>query len=150
MIQNKLYKKKIVWDGDSICAGSSRFGSWATRIAEKNQMEFKNYAVGGGTVTEEVFSEKLQGNRHSVSATLDTMYREYPDADFVILEGGTNDADLLGLAVSPEQTARLGSFEEDDYSGEYDTKTFCGALESTFCAFCALVSVPSTAEHSLY
>ena len=132
MREKNLYKKKIVWDGDSICAGSVKYGNWATRICARNKMEFKNYAVGGGTVTEEVWSQRWQKNRHSVSATLDTMYAENPDADFIIFEGGTNDADLLGLAVEPGQETRLGSFEENNYSGEYNVKTFCGALESVF------------------
>jgi hypothetical protein len=43
-----LNEKKIIWNGDSICAGNAAIGNWATRIAEKNEMTFKNYAVGGG------------------------------------------------------------------------------------------------------
>ena len=53
-MENKLYKKTIIWNGDSICAGNKDTGNWATRIAEKNSMEYKNYAVGGGTVSEDL------------------------------------------------------------------------------------------------
>ena len=128
---NKLYGKTILWNGDSICAGSARDGHWASRIAERNEMEYKNYAVGGGTITE---ATKLRANgtkRHTVSDTLDLMFEEYPNADYVILEGGTNDADLMGNAFLGEEN-RLGGFDPMDYSGSYDKTTFCGALESVF------------------
>jgi hypothetical protein len=47
--------------------------------------------------------------------------------NYLILEGGTNDADLL--RDTPE---RIGSFTPSDYSGNYDDTTFCGAVESLF------------------
>ena len=131
--QNKLYGKLIVWNGDSICQGSKITGNWATRIAAKNCMRFANYGVGGGTVTEKVgYSDGRDAFRHSVSGTVEDMYLEYPDADYVIFEGGTNDADLLGSLVVGERPARVGSYDPADYSGNYDVTTFCGALESIF------------------
>lgn len=130
--QNKLFGKTIVWNGDSICAGSAVAGNWAARIAEKNLMTFKNYAVGGGTIAEGTPPTRTGDARHSISATLDLMYAECPDADYVIIEGGTNDADLLGLAVYGDQPARLGTFDPMNYGGNYDRTTFCGALESVF------------------
>ncbi len=131
-MENKLYKRTIIWNGDSICAGSSVTGNWATRIAEKNSMEYKNYAVGGGTVAEGLPLMSNGKERHSVSRTLDLMYEEYPDADYVIIEGGTNDADLLGLAVLGNNPTRLGTFDRSYFGGDFDTTTFCGALESVF------------------
>ena len=130
---NKLQGKTILWNGDSICAGNEYRGNWATRIGERNGMVWKNYAVGGGTVTENPpVSVKTGLPRHSVSATLERMYEEYPEADYIVIEGGTNDADLLGNpTLSPDGT-RLGSFDPEDYSGNYDRDTFCGALESIF------------------
>ncbi len=129
---NKLYAKTIIWNGDSICAGSTVAGCWANRIAERNNMTYKNYAVGGGTIAEGLPLMKSGRPRHSVSLTLDKMYEEYPDADYIIIEGGTNDADLLGPAVLGDESTRLGSFDITDFSGEYDRTTFCGALESIF------------------
>lgn len=128
-MENKLYGKTVIWNGDSICAGAEETGNWATRIAERNQMECKNYAVGGGTVAEGL--PILSGGvvRHSVSRTLDEMYEEYPEADYIILEGGTNDADLFEDSKGP---SKLGSFDPENFSGEYDRTTFCGALESVF------------------
>lgn len=131
--ENKLFGKTVIWNGDSICQGSSRWGNWCTRIAEKNQLkQSKNYAVGGGTVAENTRPMQSGKARHSISATLDRMYEEFPDADYIILEGGTNDADLLGRITEGEICERFGSFDRDDYSGEYDRDTFCGALESVF------------------
>lgn len=130
---NKLQGKKIIWDGDSICQGSSKWGNWATRIAEWNDMTYQNYGKGGGTLTEKVGYADREGYRHSVSAKLDTMYAEHPDADYVIFEGGTNDADLLGSLICGERPARVGEIDPEDFSGNYDAETFCGALESVFC-----------------
>ena len=131
-MNSKLYGKTIIWNGDSICAGNPIRGCWASRIGERNKMVWKNYAVGGGTVTENspVFKSGLP--RHSVSATLEQMYAEFPEADYVSIEGGTNDADLLGNPLLAPEGTRLGSFSPADYSGEYDRDTFCGALESVF------------------
>lgn len=130
-VENKLYKKTIVWNGDSICAGHKDTGNWATRIAEKNSMKYKNYAVGGGTVAEDLPLTMSGEKRHSVSETLDIMYKEFPNADYIIFDGGTNDADLLRSLMKNGET-RLGSFDPADFSGNYDRSTFCGALESLF------------------
>ena len=131
-MENKLYKKKIIWNGDSICQGSKHTGSWATRIADNCGAQCINYAIGGGTVAEGLPKMQSGAARHSVSATLDKMYEEHPDADYVIFDGGTNDADLLGNVFDMDKTNRLGSFEPYNYDGNYDVTTFCGALESVF------------------
>lgn len=95
--RNSLYKKKVVFDGDSICqSGSATTGSgWASRIGEANKMTWYNVAVGGGTITSGLVASNGT-NRHWVSTNLDTIYTNHPDLDYLILEGGTNDADLLG------------------------------------------------------
>ena len=132
-MENKLYGKTIIWDGDSICQGSTIAGNWATRIAERNSMNYKNYSVGGGVITEGApLGTKSGLPRHCVSTTLELMHEEYPDADYIILEGGTNDADLLGDAAAGNTKTRLGSYDKYDYSGKYDNTTFTGALESVF------------------
>lgn len=129
-MENKLYGKVIIWNGDSICAGNKIKGNWATRIAEKNSMICRNYAVGGGTIVEGMPLCKDGGERHCVSTSLERMYNEHPEADYIIFEGGTNDADLLeNMDV---QKSMLGSVDPDDFSGDYDKNTFCGALESVF------------------
>lgn len=125
-VYNILFDKSVIWDGDSICAADndSEYGGWPGRIAMVNRMRFKNYAIAGGTI-----AENTGTNVHSVSATVDTMISEFPDADYVIIEGGTNDADILGADG-------IGTFDVDDFSAEYiaalDKDTFSGALESIF------------------
>lgn len=132
-MNNKLYGKTIIWNGDSICQGSSAWGNWATRIAERNNMTFKNYGIGGGTVAEGVYFEGDNPRpRHWVSGTVDQMFEEFPNADYIIFEGGTNDADLLGNMLGDEKPEKLGEIDMADYSGNYDRTTFCGAIESIF------------------
>ncbi len=127
---NDLQGKTIIWNGDSICAGNKKkdaweSNAWAGRIAARNGMTYKNFAVCGGVFVEGLIRDSGVP-RHSISATLEQMAEEYPDADYIILEGGTNDADLL------KHTDRLGTWDPDDFSGEYDRETFCGAMESVF------------------
>lgn len=130
---NKLQGKKIIWNGDSICQGNTKNGNWSTRIAAMNCMKSINYGKGGGTVTANVlYSADDPKLRHSVCATVDQMYKEHPDADYVVFEGGTNDADLLGSLVCGERPVRVGHIDMDDFSGEYDADTFCGALDTIF------------------
>ena len=120
---NCLSGKLSIWNGDSICAADNDpNGGWPLTIAKQNFMRATNYAIAGGTIAENVGS-----NVHSVSATLDGMLTDFPDADYIVFEGGTNDADLLG-------SAGMGTFDPDDFSAEYigalDRDTFSGALES--------------------
>ena len=120
---NCLSGKLALWNGDSICAADNDpNGGWPLTIAKQNFMRAKNYAIAGGTIAENTGSSV-----HSVSATLDGMLTDFPDADYIIIEGGTNDADILG-------SEGMGTFDPDDFSAEYiealNKDTFCGALES--------------------
>ena len=122
---NPLFGKSAMWNGDSICAADGDpVGGWPGRVATGNGMMFTNYGISGGTI-----SENTGTNVHSVSATLDTMISDFPDADYIIIEGGTNDADILG-------SEGIGVFDADDFTAEYITAlnkdTFSGALESIF------------------
>jgi len=131
--QDKLKGKTVIWNGDSICQGATATGTWADRIAAKNTLKaWKNYGVGGGTVVENPPPFQSGKERHSVSATLDKMYEEYPDADYIILEGGTNDADLLGRITAGWTPADFGEVDPENFDGPFDPDTFCGALESIF------------------
>lgn len=121
---NPLFGKFAVWDGDSICAADNDpKGGWPFRIANNNGMSAFNYGVAGGCIAENV------RNAHSVCGTLDTLIETFPNADYVIIEGGTNDADLLDVSG-------MGTFDADDFSSAYiealNKNTFSGALESIF------------------
>lgn len=127
------YKGKvIVFDGDSICHGGSekreeRESGWAYRIGEVLEMEWYNYARGGATITTELYSARTGNARHWLSTFIDKIREKHPSIDYLILEGGTNDADLLGMGSD-----RFGSLDMTDFSGNYDNTTFTGAIETLF------------------
>lgn len=113
-----LFGKVAVFDGDSFGSGSSAkdgLNGWAGRIGASNSMVWKNYAVGGGTI-------KQAEGKHFIG-NMDAIYAEYPTLDYLILEGGTNDATSFG-------EDGLGTFNATDYGGNYDTNTFSGAFET--------------------
>ncbi len=119
---NILSEKTAVFLGDSICAGttvdanSGYYGyGWGGIIGEANHMTWKNYGKNGGTITH-------RGSDASCIAKIaDTAIAEYPNADYVIFEGGCNDADQM-------KDSGLGEIS-GDYAN-FDTTTFSGALES--------------------
>lgn len=131
-----LYKKVIVCDGDSICAGfkdqPKNFGAWFGRLQNNYQMTGENYAVSGGTITD-LTSETP--TRHSLVLTIDTIHSEHPQLDYLILEGGTNDSDLIGSFDGDTPPEGFGTWSDEnvsDYNGNYDNTTFCGAVEELF------------------
>ena len=118
---NPLYGKKIIFDGDSICHGTSvgsqsPYYGWgyAGRIGNKNKMDWHNEARSGATITHGLkFSD--QTNRHWISSNIDSIYSLYPDADYIILEGGVNDADLLRNDAEKTGTVSQTKFNNFDY-----------------------------------
>lgn len=132
---NPLSGKIAVFDGDSICAAGTDkpdlLGAYAGRIGTNNNMTVYNYAVGGGTITAEQYASNGTA-RHWVSRNIDTIYSEHPELDYLILEGGTNDADLIGDITDGSTPVKFGTYSEDDYSGNYDDTTYCGAIEKLF------------------
>jgi lysophospholipase L1-like esterase len=130
--KNPLYNKVLVCDGDSICAGDSvgssspkyKYG-WCGRIGEANGMIWHNEGVGGGTITAETYSSNGTA-KHWVCRNIDEIYAKYPNLDYLILEGGTNDADIL-------TSDKIGTFKPTNFVGEaHDDTTFYGALDSLF------------------
>ena len=117
MEKSPLFGKKIVLNGDSICAAR---GGYGRIIAERCGMEYQNVAVSGGTVA----AEQYEGERprHCISRTVCLMDE---DADYAIVEGGVNDAAFLGEVGAP----LLGRMS-DGYDAELDDTTFYGAFES--------------------
>lgn len=116
-----LIGKKIVFDGDSICRGAEDAipgEAYPARIGNSAKMEWYNLGVSGATIA------VVPGVSHNLCTYIDTIIAKYPEIDYLILEGGTNDADRLGVAG-------LGTLS-DNYDGSYDTATFYGALETLF------------------
>ena len=114
---NPLKGKKLSVNGDSICAGAGdAVGGYAKYVAENNEMILQNIARGGGTITAEQYTDDGKA-RHWISQTIENMDA---DADYIILEGGVNDA-ALGVP--------MGTITEG-FNAQLDETTFCGAFES--------------------
>jgi lysophospholipase L1-like esterase len=114
-----LKGKKIVYDGDSIAESrlgvANNGGGYAKIISDITKGFYENQAVGGGylrSTTEE--------GRHSVVDNLDNLPK---DGDLYCFEGGINDY---------WTNATLGTYSLNDFFGEVDKTTVCGALETIF------------------
>ena len=106
---NPLYGKIATFTGDSICeARENNGGGYATLIGNRNAMIVENLGVSGGRIT--VGTEKF-----CITESVNSMRT---DADYVILEGGVNDA----------AANNLGEIS-NNFSSTLDTATFCGAFE---------------------
>lgn len=116
---NPLEGKIISGNGDSIMYGAGYVGGFLKIIAERNNMIYENIAVSGATITQGIVDSNTSKNRHWISATINNMRN---DADYVLLEGGVNDA-------SQSVPVPLGSITEG-YTSSLDVNTFCGAFES--------------------
>lgn len=130
--KNHLYGKTIVFDGDSICHATSETTEttdrgWAYRVGERFGMNWYNYGISGGTVTAEMYVPSTGNPRHWVSRSIDRIKEKHEKVDYLIFEGGTNDADLLDIG-----SEKFGCYDPADFSGNYDDSTFTGALESLF------------------
>ena len=121
-IANPLYGKTVVFDGDSICADGESSG-WAGRIGKNNAMTWHNTGEGGGTITAGLYYEG-EVPRHWVSRYIEAIHSTYSTLDYLILEGGTNDADILA-------DADIGSIDYANWT-TFDDTNFVGALESLF------------------
>ena len=110
---NPLKGKIATFTGDSICAGAGYVGGYAKIISDDYGMVIQNIGVSDGTVV------KWQ-NKFCISESIADMRS---DADFVILEGGGNDADW-GPQYIPVGTLSSG------YDATLDTTTFAGAFET--------------------
>lgn len=111
---NPLSGKVLSTTGDSIAAGAGNNGSgYPEIVASDNGMTVQNVAVGGGTVA------YVNANTFCISRSISSMRS---DADFVLLEGGGNDAD---------SGVPLGTLSSG-YTATLDDTTFAGAIESMF------------------
>lgn len=108
---NPLAGKIATFTGDSICAGGEE-GGYAGIIRTDYGMTVENLGVYDGTVVE-------WRDKFCISESIADMRS---DADFVILEGGGNDADW-GPQYIPVGTLTSG------YNDTLDTTTFAGAFE---------------------
>ncbi|MBR2476814.1 MAG: SGNH/GDSL hydrolase family protein [Clostridia bacterium] len=121
-MENVLYGKKAVFDGDSICHGytvgkdhPTFCWGWAGRIGTKNNMEWYNYGVTSATINTSVqWSEPKQIIEH-----FERICAEHPDLDYLIMEGGSNDADLLGIERLGEISKTSVMYTDFDPSADF-------------------------------
>lgn len=126
---NPLLNKTVLWCGDSIMRGNTfndSLGGWAGRCANILSFNYTNYGVGGSTICNNVPG----GATPTIYDQIETAYTEYPNADYIIFDGGCNDADLIGSVIGGTIPQQFGSFSPTDWSGTYNTDTFCGAFET--------------------
>lgn len=121
---NILRGKTALFLGDSICAGTTTLADaeeygygWGGIIGKANHMVWKNYGRNGGTVT----NLAAVAQERWLSTQLSNAIAAYPQADYILLEGGCNDADQM-------KDAGLGSIATG--YATFDTTTFSGALEN--------------------
>lgn len=117
---NELTGKKVNWIGDSIFygGGSAYNDGWIGRIADKYSLTFETQAVNGGMIIDPTIP-----GYYSIAANC-TNFTE-TDPDYVIFDGGTNDA--FNPAISP-----LGTFDPTRYDVPTDkTTSFSSAFEYT-------------------
>lgn len=121
--------KTIVFVGDSITAGfvqeqglpnyGQRNGYVEMLQKKYPKAVFKNLAVGGATVGH------YEGEpTPCVVEQINNAITQYPNADYIIIQGGVNDT-WLSSKVS------LGEISSG-YAATLNEGTFCGALESIF------------------
>lgn len=123
-LNNPLYGKRAVFLGDSICEGDSLSG-WAGRIGTKNTMLWENDGIMGSTISTVVAGKPI------CTRNIKTL-----NPDYVIFEGGTNDADHIGSILGEEIPEAFGTFSETDWGTDeaatyygFDIGTYCGALD---------------------
>lgn len=113
-----LKGKKLSVNGDSICYGAGASGGYGKIIADRCGMTLENKGVSGATIAANTYGSDTTTPRHWICRTIDTMDA---DADYVILEGGVNDAST---------SVALGTLNLANYTAALDDTTFCGAFES--------------------
>lgn len=106
---NPLNGKIATFTGDSICYGASYANGYAGIIGTENNMTVQNLGRNNRCVAD-------YDNNTGIWASIADMRS---DADYIILEGGLNDA---GYDVT------LGTITSG-YSDSLDTSTFAGAFE---------------------
>lgn len=119
--------KVMLFTGDSICYGAN----WRPTVEDYSNTGWRKiiqenypksitygYGIGGTTIS------KRSGRTDSILERMTTMFSEHPEADYIIIEGGVNDA--YNITDCPIGTISTG------YTAELNENTFAGALESIF------------------
>lgn len=119
--------KVMLFTGDSICYGAN----WRPTVEDYSNTGWRKiiqenypksvtygYGIGGTTIS------KRSGRTDSILERMPKMFSEHPEADYIIIEGGVNDA--YNITDCPIGTISTG------YTAELNENSFAGALESIF------------------
>lgn len=131
-VTGPMYKKSLVSTGDSIANGGfdlpDSLHGWYDRLVTEHLMSGYQSADNGGVIRYGmVYNDNSP--RFCICDAIATLYAQIPDADYVIMEGGTNDADLTGSIIGGTTPPKFGTWDVADFSGTYDKTTFCGAMD---------------------
>ncbi len=112
LLGQKLEGKMLLNLGDSIAASDLYSGF----ISTKYSMPLFNFASGGATIAPRA------GYDNEVIKQVNDAIVQGITPDYVLFNGGTNDANVLDLSLTGTIT--------DDYDDVLDLNTFCGAFEN--------------------
>ncbi len=105
--------------GDSIVQGHQYPRSFLNFVAEREQMALTTYARNGATVA----PSDASGGQILTQVT--SAWSQAPD--FVVFDGGTNDA----LQIHDRHAYEIGAVSDSHDPATFDTGTYTGALEAT-------------------
>lgn len=117
-IISPLAGKTLYVAGDSIAYGKGSAGGYGKCIADKYGMALINEAVDGATLTQNITDNVNDGVRSCISMVV-TNSTALAKADYILLEGGVNDA---------WNNATVGTMT-NGFAAAYDETTMTGALE---------------------
>ena len=117
-IISPLAGKTLYVAGDSIAYGKGSAGGYGKCIADRYGMTLTNEAVDGATLTPNITDNVYGGTRGCIS-TVVTNSTALAKADYILLDGGVNDA---------WSSAPVGTLT-DGFAAAYDETTMTGALE---------------------
>lgn len=121
-VGDPLFEKECLFVGDSLCAASQDdkvdgLRGWARRVKELSGAISTNAGRGGSALSNCRMDKDDGSGFHLISNQL----KRYPKAyDYVLIEGGTNDA---------WETASIGTVTEGFDPNEFDMTTYAGGLE---------------------
>ena len=111
-IIDPLAGKTLYVAGDSIAYGASCAGGYGKCIADKYGMTVTNEAVNGATLAPNI-TDNVNGGIRTCISTVVTSSTALAKADYILLEGGVNDA-----WNNAKLGALNGSFDPAFYSGD--------------------------------
>lgn len=120
MASDILTGKTLYVAGDSIAYGTGSEGGFGKAVARKYGMTFINESADGATLAPNI-ADNVNGGTRACICTIVTSSDALEKADYILLEGGINDA---------WNKAAVGTLTEG-FTAAYDETTVTGALEKT-------------------